>query len=103
MRRASGISSARPRPSCRNARAIADARGGQVVRDRLEAKPCVGPDRVETFTRLVRRLSHTRRPLDAPPLERQVGRLFERNQRAAGRYVMESVRDPTRPAGLRLH
>jgi hypothetical protein len=42
------------------------------------------------------------RTLDAPPLERQVGRLFERNQRAAGRYVMESVRDPTRPAGLRL-
>src|SRR5437867_6179250 len=111
------------------ARAIADARDWQVVRDGLEAKQCVGPDGVETFvlirsverrekeramhdrfarriedglTRLAGRVQRARRPLDVRRLERQVGRLLERNQRAAGRYVIEFVPDPTLPAGVRL-
>jgi len=111
------------------ARAIADARDWQAVRDGIEAKQCVGPDGVETFvlirsverrekeramharfarriedrlTRLGRRVDHARRPLDVRRLERQVGRLLEQNQRAAGRYVIEFVPDPTRPAGVRL-
>jgi len=76
------------------------------VRDGIEAKQGVGPDGVETFvlirsverrekeramherfarriearlTRLERRLQHARRPLDVRRLERQVGRLLERN------------------------
>jgi len=111
------------------ARAIADARDWQVVRDGIEAKQCVGPDGVETFvlirsverrekeramharfarriedrlTRLGRRVDQARRPLDVRRLERQVGRLLEQNQRAAGRYVIEFVPDLTRRAGVRL-
>jgi len=111
------------------ARAIADARDWQAVRDGIEAKQCVGPDGVETFvlirsverrekeramherfarrieerlTRLGHRLEHARRSLDVHRLERQVGRLLERNQRAAGRYVIEFVSDPTLRAGVRL-
>src|SRR5438128_1925298 len=111
------------------ARAIADARDWQTVREGIEAKQCVGPDGVETFvlirsverrekeramherfarriedrlTRLGRRVDQARRPLDVRRLERQVGRLLEQNQRAAGRYVIEFMPDPTRRAGVRL-
>ncbi len=56
----------------------------------------------DRVTRLGRRVDHARRPLDVRRLERQVGRLLEQNQRAAGRYVIEFVPDPTRPAGVRL-
>lgn len=76
----------------------------------IEAKQCIGPDGVDTFV-LIRsierrekeremhehfthrledgltRLSQAdraRRPLDVHRMERQVGRLLERNQRAAG-------------------
>lgn len=109
--------------------AIADARDWQAVRDGIEAKQCVGPDGVETFVlirsverrekeramherfarriedglqRLGQRLGRARRPLDVRGLERQLGRLLERNQRAAGRYTIEFVPDPTRSAGVRL-
>jgi len=109
--------------------ALAEARDWQAVRDGIEAKQCVGPDGVETFvlirsverrekeramharfarriedglTRLGERLRRARRPLDVRRLERQLGRLLERNQRAAGRYVIDFVPDPTQPAGVRL-
>jgi transposase len=109
--------------------AIAEARDWQEVRDGIEAKHCVGPDGVETFvlirsverrekeramherfarriedglTRLGERVGRARRPLDVRRLERQLGRLLERNQRAAGRYVIEFVPDPMRLAGVRL-
>jgi putative transposase len=36
------------------------------------------------------------------PLERQIGRLLERNARAAGRYLIDLVEDPSQPAGVRL-
>src|SRR5438093_739702 len=108
---------------------LADARDWQTVRDGLEAKRCVRPDGVETFVlirsverrekeramhervarrieagleRLGRRARQARRPLDVRRLERQLGRLLERNQRAAGRYVIEFVPDPTLRAGVRL-
>jgi transposase len=111
------------------ARQIADTRDWQTVREGIEAKQCVGPDGVATFvlirsverrekeramparfarrieerlTRLAQRLQQARRPLDVRRLERQVGRLLERNQRAAGRYVIEFVPDPTLRAGVRL-
>ncbi len=109
--------------------AIAEARDWQAVRDGIEAKQCLGPDGVETFvlirsverrekeramherftrriedglTRLGQRLGRARRPLDVRRLERQLGRLLERNQRAAGRYVIDFVPDSTPPAGVRL-
>src|SRR6266404_2306033 len=111
------------------ARAIADARDWQMVREGLEAKQCVGPDGLESFvlirsverrekeramherfarriedglTRLAERVWRARRPLEVRRLERQLGRLLERNQRAAGRYVIDFVPDPTQPAGVRL-
>jgi len=109
--------------------ALAEARDWQAVRDGIEAKQCVGPDGLETFvlirsverrekeramherfarriedglTRLGERLRRARRPLDVRRLERQLGRLLERNQRAASRYVIDFVPDPTHPAGVRL-
>jgi transposase len=109
--------------------ARAEARDWQAVRDGIEAKQCVGPDGVETFvlirsverrekeramherfarrieeglTRLGQRLRRARRPLDVRRLERQLGRLLERNQRAAGRYLIDFVPDPAQPAGVRL-
>lgn len=56
----------------------------------------------EGLSKLGQRITTARRPLDRGRLERQVGRLLERNPRAAGRYVIEFVADPATPAGLRL-
>lgn len=111
------------------ARQIAEAQDWCTVRDGVEAKQCVGPDGAETFVlvrsmerrekeramharfcrrieeglgRLDQRLRRARRPLDRGRLERQVGRLLERNPRAAGRYVIDFVPDPAVPAGLQL-
>jgi hypothetical protein len=109
--------------------ALAEARDWQAVRAGIEAKQCLGPEGLETFvlirsverrekeramharfarriedglTRLGQRMGRARRPLDVRRLERQLGRLLERNQRAAGRYVIDFVPDPTQPAGVRL-
>jgi len=106
---------------------IADESGWQTVREGVEAK--LARDGTETFvlcrsaerrqkekamherfalrieeglSRLARRIHKARRKLDRGPLERQIGRLLERNSRAAGRYLAILVEDPTRPAGLRL-
>ena len=111
------------------ASAIADAKDWQRVREGVEAKLCAGPDGKETFVlcrslerrdkeqaihgrfaqrieqgleKLVRRLEHARRTLDRGKLERQIGRLLERNARAAGRYLIDLVENPSRPAGVRL-
>jgi transposase len=111
------------------ARAIADAHDWQSVRDGVEAKLCAGPDGKETFVlcrsverrekeqamharfaqrieqgldKLGRRLEHARQALDRGKLERQIGRVLERNARAAGRYLIDLVEDPSRPAGVRL-
>ncbi len=111
------------------ARQIADARAWRPVRDGVEAQPCVGPDGRETFvlirsverrekeramharfsrriedglTRLGQRLARARRPLDRSRLDRQIGRLLERNARAAGRYGIDLLPDPAIPSGLRL-
>jgi len=111
------------------ARQIADARDWAAVRAGIEAKRCVGPDGAETFVlirsierrekeqaiharfirrieealaRLARRIAHARRPLDRGRLERQLGRLLAHTSRAAGRYVIDLVADPSVPAGVRL-
>ena len=111
------------------ARQIADAQDWHAVRDGVEAKQCTGPDGAETFVlvrsverrekeramharfsrriedglaRLGRRLQRARRALDARRLERQLGRLLALNTRAAGRYVIDLVPDPSLPAGVRL-
>jgi len=111
------------------ARELAAATDWTAVRDGVEAKLCAGPDGVETFVlcrsverrekekamharfaqrietglqTLAGRLARARKPLDRGKLERQIGRLLERNTRAAGRYTIDLVDDRTRPAGLAL-
>jgi transposase len=106
---------------------IVDESGWQTVREGVEAK--LARDGAETFVlcrsaerrqkekamherfalrieeglgRLARRIHKARRKLDRGPLERQIGRLVERNSRAAGRYLAVLVEDQNLPAGLRL-
>jgi transposase len=106
---------------------IVDESGWQTVREGVEAK--LARDGTETFVlcrsaerrqkekamherfalrieeglgRLGRRIHKARRKLDRGPLERQIGRLWERNTRAAGRYLAILVEDQNLPAGLRL-
>jgi transposase len=51
---------------------------------------------------LERRLRKARRKLDRGPIERQIGRLLQRNARASGRYVIELIEDDSSTSGLRL-
>jgi transposase len=110
-------------------REFADKKNWQTVREGIAVKSCQGPDGEETFvlcrsTERVakeramherfckriddalktkgRRLARSRRRLDRGILERQIGRLLERNARAAGRYHIEFVEDSTCAAGVRL-
>lgn len=111
------------------ARALTDERDWTTVREGVDAKTCLGPEGAETFllvrsverrekeramhtrfgqriesgvARLARRLSRARRPLERGPIERQIGRLLAHNPRAAGRYVIDVVADPTTASGLRV-
>ncbi len=110
-------------------REILDRNGWSQVRDELEVKLCHGPDGVETFvlcrsaqrqkkekamhdrfaTRiadslasLARRLERAGNPEDRGKVERQVGRLLGKNTRAAGKFKIQVVEDPSRKSGLRL-
>jgi transposase len=110
-------------------RQIAEARDWQTVREGIEAKLCRGPDGEETFLlcrsverrekekamhqrftarieeglqRLARRLERSQKVVDRSTVERQIGRLLERNARAAGRYLIRVEDDPLRPSRLRL-
>jgi transposase len=110
-------------------REIAEARDWQTVRDGVEAKLCPGPDGTETFllcrsadrrqkeramherfskrieerlASLERRLSRSRQKLDREAIGRQIGRMLAQNSRAAGRYRIEVIDDPTQASGLRL-
>ena len=56
----------------------------------------------EGLQSLGRRLKKARRVLDRGPLERQIGRLLQRNSRAAGRFIVNLVEDPSLPSRLRL-
>jgi transposase len=111
------------------ARAIAEGQDWQSVREGVEAKLCSGPDGKETFVlcrsverrekeqamharfaqrieqgldKLGRRIERARKALHRGKLERQIGRLLERNARAAGRYLIDLVEDPSRPARVQL-
>jgi transposase len=110
-------------------RQLAEERDWQTVRDGVEAKLCQGPDGAETFLlcrsrerrekergmherfagrieaaleKMGRRIARAKRPLDRGVLERQIGRLLERNQRASARYRIQLEAAPETPAGLRL-
>jgi transposase len=119
-----------PRSELRKwSRAIAEAKDWRTVRGGVEAKLCLGPEGQETFllcrsadrrekeramhgrfarrieerlATLGRRLERSRKRLDRGPVERQIGRILEKNSRAAGRYQVRVEDDATQPAGLRL-
>lgn len=119
-----------PRSELRKwAGALGEASDRQSVREGVAGKLCSGPDGKETFVRcrsverrakeqamharfaqrieqglhqLRERLAHARRALDRGKLERQIGRLLERNTRAAGRYLIELDDDASLPAAVRL-
>jgi transposase len=110
-------------------RALAEDKDWHKVRPGVEAKLCTGPDGTETFLlcrsadrrekekamharfakrieerleTLGRRIERSRQRLDRGPLERQIGRILEKNSRAAGRYAIRIEEDDTKPAGVRL-
>ncbi|MGH2628740.1 MAG: IS1634 family transposase, partial [Anaerolineales bacterium] len=110
-------------------REIAEAHDWRQVREGVEAKLCRGPDGTEIFLQcrsverrekekamhqrfaarievalqtLGRRLERARQSPDRSRIERQIGRLLERNSRAAARYHIRLVEDPAVASGLRL-
>jgi transposase len=99
------------------------------IREDVEVKICRGPEGSETFllcrsaarlekeramherfaqrieaglASLARRIDQSKRGLDPKALERQIGRLLERNARAAARYVISIQDDEANDCGLRL-
>jgi transposase len=110
-------------------RQLAEERDWTTVREGVEVRLCTGPDGRETFllcrsadrqkkenamharfcTRieeglgaLEHRITHARSVLDRGTIDRQIGRLLQRNTRAAGRYVINLIPDRSHPAGFRL-
>jgi transposase len=108
---------------------LLDRNSWHEVRDGIEVKLCVGPGGTETFllcrsneriqkekamhgrfaerleqglTSLGQRIASARQPLDRSNIDRQIGRLLERNARCAARYRIEVREDPSTPAGLVL-
>jgi transposase len=111
------------------ARQLAERADWRRIREDVEVKICRGPDGSETFLlcrsaarvekeramherfckrieagleRMARRIAKSRRRLDRGVLERQIGRLLERNARAAARYSISLENEDTSNSGLRL-
>lgn len=111
------------------ARQLADTTDWRRIREDVEVKVCRGPEGNETFllcrsaarvekeramherfsTRIeaglqsmARRIDKAKRRLDAKVLERQIGRLLERNARAAARYAIAIEDDELSHSGLKL-
>jgi transposase len=111
------------------AREMAEKTDWRQIREDVEVKVCRGPDGAETFLlcrsvsrmekeraiharfsqrieqglqALAGRIARSTGHLDRGALERQIGRLLERNARAAARYCISIIEDDALPAGLRL-
>jgi len=109
---------------------IQESRDSRTVRDGVEVKLCPGPDGKELFLlcrsidrrqkelamherfsrrieeglgQLAVRFRRSRKRLDRGTIERQIGRLLERNRRAAARYRIELTEDAESASGLHLH
>jgi transposase len=109
-------------------RELIDREGWKTVRDGLEVKLCPGPEGTDTFilcrsaarqvkeqamherfskrivdglTKLAARLREGRRA-DRSQVDQQLGRLLQRNSRAAAKFACAVVIDETAPSGLRL-
>lgn len=110
-------------------RELVEKRGWERVRPDLEVKLCSALEGEEVFilcrsedreqketaiyerfrqriadgiASLSRRVERSRQPLEAGPIERQIGRLLERNQRASSAFEISVERDAERPAGIRI-
>ncbi len=57
---------------------------------------------VDGLEKLGRRLERAKKPADRTQVERQIGRLLERNRRAAAKYRVSVKDDASRGSGLRL-
>ena len=111
------------------AKELAETNDWRQIREDVQVKLCRGPDGTETFLlcrsasriekeramherfakrvedgleSLARRIAKSTRRLDRGALERQIGRLLERNARAAARYAISILDDETAAGGLRL-
>jgi len=119
-----------PRSELRRwARELADTSNWREIREDVQVKICRGPDGQESFLlcrsaarieketaiherfcsriekglgSLGRRLEKAKRPLDRGALERQIGRLLERNSRAAAAYSI-TLTDDGCAAGVKLN
>jgi transposase len=108
---------------------LIDKGGWEEIREGLEVKLCPGPDGIETFilcrsddrhekeramhdrfskhivdglTSLANRLEKGQKKADRSQVERQIGRLLQRNTRAAGQFDIVVHEDPSRASGLRV-
>jgi transposase len=108
---------------------LTDPRDWRTIREGIEVKVCRGPKgdeafvlcrsadrrekekamherfskRIETILqKMANRLTRARQPVDRDTLNRQIGRLFERNSRAAGKYIVRIERDRSVRSGLVL-
>ena len=113
----------------RFAKPIAEKTDWHQIREDIEVKICRGPDGSETFVlcrsasrsekeraiherfskrieeglqSLGRRIEKSKTALDRGELERQIGRLLERNSRAAARYAISVIEDNSTPTGVKL-
>jgi transposase len=108
---------------------LLEKEGWQEAREGVQVRVCAGPDGTETFVlcrsheriekekaihqrfsesiekglkRLDNRISRSRQRLDRGQIERQIGRLLQRNARAAKRYSVRVQDEPSAPSGVRL-
>jgi len=108
---------------------LAEKNDWRHIREDVEVKICRGPEGSETFllcrsasrlekekamherfsqriedglAALARRIDKSNGGLDRGALERQIGRLLERNARAAARYAISITEENSTPAGLKL-
>jgi transposase len=108
---------------------IEDSTDWRHIRDDVEVKICAGPETTETFLlvrsasridkeramherfkarieagleSLERRIAKSTKALDRGAIERQIGRLLERNSRAAGAFSIAVLDDDEQPSGIRL-
>ena len=113
----------------RFAKQIAEKTDWRQIREDIEVKICGGPEGSETFLlcrsasrsekekamherfsrrieeglqSLGRRIEKSQSALDRGALERQIGRLLERNSRASARYSISLTEDKAMPAGVKL-
>lgn len=120
-----------PRSELRRfAKQIAEKTDWRQIREDIEVKICGGPDGSETFLlcrsasrsekekamherfskrieeglqSLSRRIEKSQRALDRGVIERQIGRLLERNSRAAARYSIALTKDEATPGAVKLN